>query len=171
MCLCNSSQHEFVPNSIPWTENILSLVIPQGITDTVGKENVGDWQMARGKKQKGKKVQHKIMVMLGSKQLMISGLTLGVVENLQNLILMNNLSMISWNVRGLNSPLKKNELKKVICSNNSSLGAALETRIKPDNWLEFKRWWKTYWTLEMTSNISCSMNSKIRSSGIRIRLT
>jgi exonuclease III len=43
------------------------------------------------------------------------------------------MKLLSWNVRGLNMPLKQKEVRKVVRRLNLSIVCLVETRIKVDN--------------------------------------
>lgn len=77
------------------------------------------------------------------------------------LILMDDCNIFAWNITGLNSPLKKSELKKIILSQHVTLGTVLETRIRKDSWSNFDRYWKTSCNLDMVSNIDHDKNCRI----------
>lgn len=58
---------------------------------------------------------------------------------------MDELNILAWNVRGLNHPLKKSELTRLVSSNNVCIGAAFETRVRSVNWDKFLRFWLSIW--------------------------
>lgn len=62
---------------------------------------------------------------------------------LRKLILMDSLNFLSWNMRGINHPLKRAELRKCIEKWQIHLGVVLETRLRIDGLQEFEKQWDT----------------------------
>lgn len=66
-----------------------------------------------------------------------------------SLILMDSFNFCCWNMRGINSPLKKQELVKTVARLHVSLCAVLETRVRHDKWDDFLVYCKKVWSMAM----------------------
>lgn len=83
------------------------------------------------------------------------------MEYLLHLILMDNFKLLCWNMRGLNSSLKKQELVRMVSRLQVNMGAVLETRVRPDNWKDFVSFWKNAWHMEVFGNVQSDKNCRI----------
>lgn len=83
-----------------------------------------------------------------------------MIVMLLGLIPMDKLNILAWNMRGINHPLKRKELRSSIHNWDVLCGAILETRIRHGNLDEFVNSWdSTIW--KTSNNSSLGKNCRI----------
>lgn len=85
-------------------------------------------------------------------------LLLGLLQG-RHMILMIDTTLMTWNMRGLNHPLKRHEWKRFVGKFNISCGAILETRVKSDKLVGcLSTWESSVWSFAH----NCSLDKNCR---------